>query len=121
MEDVKVVVASSGQSSSGEGLEPGTRMEAQTPLGAPNLAVHVIGPVVAIAVRNGHLFFITLVALMTTGGMTGQDIVEWGSFAELLQKCAIASSITAAFGIIKDVATLFGKLEQRFPFLTGNV
>lgn len=114
-EDVKVVVAGVGE------LQPGTRVEAVTPGQQPNIAVQVIGPAVAILVRFLHVFGMTWLALMATGGATGQEILPWNDVAQLATKCAYAASITAGFGAAKDLVTLLGRLEQRFPFLTGQV
>jgi len=120
MNDVKLVIATTS-TGDGNAPQPGERMGGVTPAGLPNLAVHFIGPAVAISVRNAHLFLLTLVAFISTGSATGQEIVEWASFGELLYKGATMAGIAAAIGALKDFATLFGKLEQRFPFLTGNV
>src|SRR5688572_18266088 len=117
-DEVKVVVASSGSPS---GLQPGTQAEAVTPGSQPNVIVQVIGPVTAVAVRFAHLFGLTWLALMTTGGVTGQDILPWLDLQELATKSAYAAAITAGIGGAKDVVTLLGKLEQRFPFLSGSV
>lgn len=117
MDDVKVVAVGGA----GTGLFPGTQVEAVTPAGTPNIAVHVIGPAVALLVRFAHLFGLTWLALMALGGMTGQEILPWTDLSQLATKCAYAASITAGMGAAKDIVTLLGKLEQRFPFLTGNV
>lgn len=117
MEDVKVVVAAG----SGTGLHPGQEISAVTPGHAPNIAVQVIGPAMAVLVRFLHLFGLTWLALMATGGMTGQEILPWTDVQQLATKCGYAASITAGMGAAKDIVTLLGKLEQRFPFLTGNV
>lgn len=117
-EDVKTVII--GGTGDG-GLSPGTKGEAVTSGMQPNIAYTVIGPALAIFVRFAHLFGVTWLALMATGGMTGQEILPWVDLQQLATKCAYAATITAGMGSAKDVVTLFGKLEQKFPFLTGNV
>lgn len=117
MDEVKMVAVGG----SGTGLQPGELIEAKTMAGVPNIAVEVIGPGAAVLVRFLHLFGLVWLALMTTGGVTGQSILPWGDFSELATKCAYAAAITAGMGAAKDIVTLLGKLEQRFPFLTGNV
>lgn len=125
MDDVKVVVAASG---SGNGLRPGQHMEGVTPSGQPNLAVQVIGPLAAVAVRFGHLYFVTLLGIVTAGLATGSAdpnntnaLLHYTDFADLLWKSSAFSLATPAIGLLKDLITIFGKLEQRFPFLTGQV
>lgn len=120
MSDVRVVVAGTGDG----GLQPGTRVEAVTPGAQPNIAVQVIGPIAAIAVRFGHLFFVTGGGILTAAGVdkvSGVEAIPFTNFEDLLWKAAYIGACTAAVGAVKDAGTLFGKLEQRFPFLTGQV
>lgn len=125
MEDVKVVVTGTGD---GGGLQPGTRVEALTPSTQPNIAVHVIGPLASVAIRFGHLYLVTLLGIVMAGLATGsQDpnnnaaLLHYTDFADLLWKSAAFAVATPAIGLLKDLITIFGRLEQRFPFLTGQV
>lgn len=124
MDDVKVVAVGG----SGTGMFPGQQLEGVTPAGAPNVAVQVVGPIVAIAVRFGHLYFLTLsgiiggaLAAHAIGDPNAQPLIHYADFGDLVWKSAQLSLAVPGVGLIKDLVTIFGKLEQRFPFLTGNV
>jgi len=121
MDDVKVVAVGG----SGTGMIAGQQIEGVTPSGSPNVAVQVIGPIVAILVRNIHLFLIAFAAAATTAGLSHVEgapvVIPWTDASDLLWKCSYTAGVGTAWGILKDVTTLFGRLEQKFPFLTGNV
>lgn len=120
MDDVKVVAVGGA----GTGLFPGTSVEGVTPSGTPNIAMQVVGPAVAIFVRFLHLFFVTAGGILTAAGVdkvSGLEAIPFSSFQDLLWKAAFIGACTALVGAVKDAGTLFGKLEQKFPFLTGNV
>lgn len=125
MDDVKVVAVSTG---GGNALQPGTQVEVVTPAAQPNIAVQVIGPVAAVAARFGHLYLVTLLGIVTAGLATGTTdpnnttaLLHYTDFADLVWKSAAFSVATPAIGLLKDLVTIFGKLEQKFPFLTGQV
>jgi len=92
--------------------------------------VQVIGPIMAIAIRFGHLYFLTLSGIIggaiTANALAGsasqqQMLIHYADFGDLVWKSAQLSVAVPGVGLIKDLVTIFGKLEQRFPFLTGNV
>lgn len=96
------------------GLQRNT--SAQTPSGMPNVFVTVVGPAKAIAVRFVHTFFLTF------SGMIGANAVGVSVLlVPDLQHAAYASLTVAAVGLIKDLVTVFGNLEGKFPLLTGNI
>lgn len=120
MEDVKVFLTGTGNG----GLQPGTEAMATTPGGQPNVVIEVIKPIVTIAVRFGHLMFVTAAGILTAAGadkVTGLDVIPFTDFQDLLWKAAYVGACVAFTGAVKDFGTLFGKLESKFPFLTGNV
>lgn len=99
-------------------LESGT--VATTPaLHQPNLLVTVIPPALAILVRFVNNYLTILVGLVAAG-MTS-DVIPSADFASLVWKCAGLSIAGAGLGALKDLVTIFGKLEGRYPLLTGNV
>lgn len=125
MDEVKVVAVSTG---GGQSLQPGTKIEAVTPAAQPNIAVQVIGPLAAVVVRFGHLYLVTLLGIITGGLAVGSTdpnnttaLLHYIDFADLLWKSAAFSLTTPVIGLLKDLITIFGKLEARFPFLTGQV
>lgn len=120
MDTVKSVVVGG----TGDGLQAGSSYQTVTPAGQPNIISIVVGPLAAMAVRFGHLFFVAASGVVTTGlGQQATDyvIVPFTDFSDLLMKAAVAGAITAVVGALKDMATLFLKLEQKYPFLTGSV
>ncbi len=95
---------------------------ATTPDHQPNLIVNVVGPLAAILVRFVNLYLTTLVGLVAAG-MTpaGSSLLKTGDFYHLVLTCASLALPGAALGLIKDVVTVFGRLEQKYPLLTGSI
>ena len=85
----------------------------------PNLRVVVIGPLVAIMIRFLNTYLTVLVGLVGAG--LTSDIIPANDFMHLVMRCAQLSFAGAGFGLLKDFATVFGKLEGKYPLLTGNV
>ncbi len=88
----------------------------------PDVVLNVVQPVVAITVRFGNLFGTTLVGLLVAA-MTpaGGKLLYTGDFLHMVTLCANLSLPVAALGLIKDLVTLFGRLENKYPLLTGKV
>lgn len=88
----------------------------------PNLVVKVVPVAVALLVRFGNAYFTTLVGIVSAG-MTayGQEIMPTHDFTDLLYKSALLSISGPVVSLLKDLVTIFGKLEGKFPLLTGNV
>jgi len=87
----------------------------------PNLVLNVITPIVAIAVRFANTFLTTLVGLVMAGMTPAGDVLKANDFVELVLACATLSVAGAGVGLLKDLVTIFGRLEGKFPLLTGNV
>lgn len=84
-----------------------------TPGSIPNLAVsNVISPLTALVVRFLNVFFLTL-----SGVVTANTFLH---FADV-KTVVIAAACAAGVGLIKDCATIFGKLEGKYPLLTGSI
>jgi hypothetical protein len=92
---------------------------AMTPDHMPNLAVRVITPVVAIAVRFLNVYIGTVVGLLVPA-MTS-NVIPAPDFYHLLMKCAGLAVGGAVVLSLKDIVTIFARLEQKFPLLTGSV
>jgi hypothetical protein len=97
-------------------LEPGM---VSTTGAQPNLLVNVISPIVAIVVRFVHTYLTTLVGLVTAGMAT--DVLPAQEFGDLLKVCAQLSLAGAVIGAIKDAITILGKLEGKWPLISGGV
>lgn len=93
-----------------------------TPDHQPNVIVTVITPIMAIVVRFTTQFLTTLLGLVTAG-MTpaGAKVIQAADFWHLVLTCASLSVVGAGVGLIKDLVTVFGRLEGKYPLLTGSV
>lgn len=114
-----IAVTVIGTEDSGIGVPLTTGTIAATPDHQPNIVVHVIPPIVAIVVRFANLYVITLTGLLTAAGATG--VIKASDFWHLLLKCGGVALVPPALGMLKDLVTIFGQLEKKFPLLTGSV
>lgn len=94
----------------------------QTPDHQPNVIYESIQPIVAIAVRFANLFLTTFVGLVVAA-MTpvGGKLLYTSDFFHLVVVCASLALPGAAIGFFKDLVTIFGKLEQKYPLATGSI
>ena len=92
---------------------------AVTPDHQANLLINVVNPAIAIVVRAATLFLTTFVGLLTAAGIgvgpAGQD------FQHVLASAAMASFIVAGMGTLKNLVTVFGRLEGKYPLATGSI
>lgn len=102
----------------GDGLVKGT--QATTPHDQPNIVLNVVRPIVAIAVRFGNTFCVSLGGSLAAGGMTG-TVIPHADFAQMVKPAVILAACIAGVGLVKDLGTVFMGLEKRFPLLTGSV
>lgn len=95
---------------------------AVTPDHLPNVVVTVIGPVQAITVRFVNTFLTVLIGLVTAS-MTpiGGKLLYTHDFMHMLWLCASLALPGAVVGLIKDLITVFGRLERKYPLATGSV
>lgn len=93
-----------------------------TPDHQPNIIVQVVTPIMAITVRFGNAFFVSMVGLLTAA-MTpaGGHLLYTSDFMHLMETCASLSLPIAGLGLVKDLVTVFGKLEGRYPLATGSI
>lgn len=85
----------------------------------PNIVVQVFNPVLAIGIRFVNVFLTSLLGILT--GAMATDVIPARDFSHLVLKCAGLSVAGAVVGLIKDLITVFGRLEQKNPLLTGSV
>lgn len=107
IEPVNALVISSG---TGDG-----KAVIETPDGHPNIVIQVVTPLAAILFRFANSFLTMLVSLVSAGMTT--NIIPASDFYHLVMKCAILSVAGAGLGFLKDLVTIFSKLEQKFPLL----
>ena len=117
LEPVHVTMIGTGPAS-GQYLPSGTVATTPQP-GQPNIVLNVVNPLVAVLVRFTNTFLVTLFGLITASAAT--NAIPASDFGHLVLKCAGLLIAGAGIGLIKDLITVFGQLEKRFPLLTGNV
>lgn len=94
---------------------------AETPTGQPDVRVNVVAPMMAIGVRFLHVFLVSFVGLVTAAGIgvTGMDpniSLQTALLAALKPSLAIAGVET-----LKNLITIFGRLEGKYPLATGSI
>ncbi len=88
----------------------------------PNLVVQVVPVAVALAVRFGNAYVTCLVGIITAMLTPyGQNLIPASDFGDLLVKAALLSISGPVVDLLKNLITIFGKLEGKFPLMTGNV
>ena len=114
MDTINVALINTGD---GETLTSG--MKARTVAGQPNLVLTVVTPLAAILIRFGNNYLTMLVGLISAGMIS--DVLPAMEFWSLVRACAQLSIAGAGLNALKDIVTIFGKLEGRFPLSTGSV
>src|SRR5262245_2945594 len=100
-------------------LPPGSSVTAVTPSShQPDFHVQVISPLLAVFVRVAYAFLLSYVGLLTAA-MTpeGQRHLYTSDFVHLLRTCADLSLPIAGLGLLKDMLTIFQKLEGKYRLL----
>ena len=90
-----------------------------TPDHQPNLVVRVVTPIVAIAIRFANAYLTALLGLVTVGLTT--DAITAPDFGHLVMKCLGLSLAGPCVSLAKDLITILGGLEKKFPLLTGSI
>lgn len=98
-------------------LQSGTLLK--TPDHQPNIIIKVVTPIAAIAVRFVNTFLTSLLGILT--GAMATDVIQANDFMHLVYKCAGLAVAGACIGLLKDLITVFGKLEGRWPLATGSI
>lgn len=97
----------------------------QTPGSAKNIVPIIVTPIIAILVRFGHAYLSAVVALM--GGIPLADkigdvpIVPFHDFTDLFVKSLTLAAAGPSLELLRDVVTIFSRLKEKYPLLTGNV
>lgn len=85
----------------------------------PNVLINIVNPIVAIVVRFVNVYIGMVVGLLGTA-MTS-NAISAPDFGHLLLKCAGLAIGGAVVLSLKDVVTVFGRLEQKYPLATGSI
>ena len=111
------VVTVIGGTGDGSPLTTGT--VGTTPDHQPNLVVTVVTPIVAIAIRFLNSYVTTLIGLVTVGITT--NALPAADFGHLVLRCATLSIAGPAVAFAKDLVTILGNLERKYPLATGSI
>jgi hypothetical protein len=124
---IPITLVGPGTPDEGErrGVNPipsGTTVMAQTPDHHPDLVVTFITPALAILVRFINTFLVQFVGLLVAA-MTpaGGHLLYTSDFFHAVMVCANLALPGAGLGLAKDLVTIFGRLEGKYPLLTGSV
>lgn len=94
---------------------------AETPNGQPDLLVNVVPPIIALLVRAGNVFITAGLGALTTAGLgatAGAATLPPGTAWKVaLTAALVASGIETA----KNLVTIFGRLEGKYPLATGSI
>ena len=118
IEPVHVTMVGTGDGGGGGAPIPSGTM-ATTPDHQPNIIVKVVTPLAAIVIRFSNAYLTALVGLVTVG--LTSDAIPAADFAHLVVKCAGLSLAGPGVALLKDVITILGNLEKKYPLLTGSV
>jgi len=94
---------------------------ATTPGTQPNLIINVITPVVAILVRAINLFLVTFSGVITLAGVGGDKVLPVQDVQSALAVAAWAGVSAAGVGTVKNLITVFGRLEGKYPLASGSI
>ncbi len=104
----------------GDGSVPSTGTVAVTPRpSSPNLIITVVTPLMAISIRFANAYLTALVGLVLAG-MTS-NIIPANDFVSLVGRCATLSLAGPGVSLAKDLITVLGRLERKYPLATGSV
>lgn len=124
IEPMKVaIVSGAGTGEGGNPITTGT--VGTTPDRHPNVVFTVVGPIRAIAIRFVNSFLAGFVGFLSGAPLidkvAGMQLFEFSDLQDLVVKSAVAALAPAIIGLLKDLVTIFGKLESKYPLLTGNI
>ena len=85
----------------------------------PNVVTKVVTPIVALVIRFINVFLPVFSGILSAAMVT--NMIPATDFLNLVAKSASMAFAGTCMAFMKDVITIFGKLEQKFPLLTGNV
>ena len=114
-----IVVAVVGTTEGGVATPLTTGTVAVTVDHMPNIVVRVVTPLAALVIRFLNVYIGTVIGLLSAG-MTS-NVLPAADFQHLLLKCmglAIAGSVVL---MLKDIVTIFGRLEQKYPLASGSI
>lgn len=86
------------------------------PTGTP-IVLHIVHPAVVVLVRAGRTFFDSMLGFVTAGAIV-PSLLSVTSFVDLLTTSALLSIPPTGLSVMRNLAELFKKLDQKYPTLT---
>ena len=114
---ITVAIPRSSLTREGAGLVE--RVTLQTVDHQPNVVGVFVAPVVSLGIRFANNYLTTLGGLLAAAMTT--NIIPAKDFEHLLFKCLGLSLAGPGVSLVKDLVTVFGDLEKKYPLLTGKV
>lgn len=130
MPDIQTVSIIGGPGTGDGGVTPAASGAiVETPKGQPDIRLNVVRPIVAVFVRFGHLFLVTFSGVLGAAGISAaglgpdelSNVLVATDLAGLLKNAAYVGLASASVGFVKDLITVFGRLESRYPLVTGSI
>ncbi len=94
---------------------------ATTPGQQPNLIVNVVTPLAAIGVRFVYDFSRALLGALTAAGLGVATTAASVGLTTTFKAAVIVAALSAGYGLLQNVVTIFSGLEKRFPLASGSV
>lgn len=94
---------------------------AVTPVGQPNLLINVVSPIIAILVRFAHVWLVSFVGLITAAGIGIEGAAVPVALNTAIKGAALTSTLIAGVETLKNLITIFGRLEGKWPLATGSI
>lgn len=98
-----------------------TRFVAHTPEEQPNLYVKVVAPTVAILIRAVNLFLVTFSGVLGLAGLDPAHVLPVQDFKQAVAVAAWSGLSAAFIGTVKNLITVFGQLEGKYPLASGSI
>lgn len=97
-----------------------------TPDHQPNIVANVVQPIVAILVRVTFLYAKTVLGFLTIAMVPPGDnpvlkAMHAIEFWQLLTTAAGIAIAPAGYELLQSIVTILGRLERKYPLLTGSI
>lgn len=112
------------ENTSGTGTGSGKVVTLETQEGQPNVKLLVIRPAIALIVGFAHSYFDAFTGLLAIAGFVpgaAELLTNGGGVFDALPVCAKMALAPPIVGLIKNLASFFGELRNKYPLLTGSI
>lgn len=117
---VTISIVGTGNGTGGGDAPTPNQTIAKTPGEGPNLLVNVVPPMMAVLVRFLNTFLTSFVGLLTAAGF-GVGTTLGANLQGTIREAATVSLVIAAMATLKNLITIFGRMEGKYPLATGSI